>query len=65
MSIVNDTQVLATANIYEQDLGQVRLGQKVNVRVASLPDRLFTGTINRIGTVVRVPSQQLIILGCE
>lgn len=52
MSIVNDTQVLATANIYEKDLGQIRLGQKVNVRVASLPDRLFTGTINRIGTVV-------------
>jgi membrane fusion protein, heavy metal efflux system len=52
MSIVNDTQVLATANIYEKDLGQIRLGEKVNVRVASLPDRLFTGTINRIGTVV-------------
>lgn len=52
MSIVNDLQVLATANIYERDLGKVRLGQKVNVRVASLPDRLFTGTINRIGTVV-------------
>jgi membrane fusion protein, heavy metal efflux system len=52
MSIVNDLQVLATANIYEKDLGQIRLGEKVNVRVASLPDRLFTGTINRIGTVV-------------
>ena len=52
MSIVNDTQVLATANIYEKDLGKIRLGQKVNVRVASLPDRLFTGTISRIGTVV-------------
>jgi membrane fusion protein, heavy metal efflux system len=52
MSIVNDLQVLATANIYEQDLGQIRLGEKVNVRVASLPNRLFTGTINRIGTVV-------------
>ncbi len=52
MSIVNDAQVLATANIYEKDLGQVRLGQKVSVRVASLPERLFAGTISRIGTVV-------------
>ena len=52
MSIVNELQVLATANIYEKDLGQVRLGQKVNVRVASLPERLFTGTISRIGNVV-------------
>jgi membrane fusion protein, heavy metal efflux system len=52
MSIVNDAQVLATANIYERDLAQIRVGQKVNVRVASLPERLFTGTISRIGTVV-------------
>jgi membrane fusion protein, heavy metal efflux system len=52
MSIVNDLQVLATANIYEKDLGQIRLGQKVNVRVASLPDRLFSGSISQIGTVV-------------
>ncbi len=52
MSIVNDTQVLATANIYEQDLSKVRLGQKVTVRVASLPTQLFTGTISRLGSVV-------------
>ncbi len=52
MSIVNDTQVIATANIYERDLGKIKLGQKVNIRVASLPNRLFTGTIDRIGTIV-------------
>ena len=52
MSIVNDTQVLATANIYEQDLGRVKLGQKVAIRVASLPDRSFIATVSRIGTVV-------------
>jgi membrane fusion protein, heavy metal efflux system len=52
MSIVNESQVLATANIYEKDLSKVRLGQKVNVRVASLPAHLFTGTISRLGSVV-------------
>lgn len=52
MSIVNDTQAIATANIYERDLGQIKLGQQMNIRVASLPNRLFTGRINRIGSVV-------------
>jgi membrane fusion protein, heavy metal efflux system len=52
MTIVNDLQVLATANIYEKDLAKVRVGQQVNVRVVSLPGRLFSGTISRIGTAV-------------
>ncbi len=52
MSIVNDGEVLATANIYEKDLNRVRVGQKVHVRVASIPNRLFTGTISRLGAVV-------------
>lgn len=52
MTIVNDGEVLATANIYEKDLNRVRMGQKVYVRVASIPDRLFTGTISRVGAVV-------------
>ncbi len=52
MSIVNDSEVLATANIYEQDLNRVRVGQKVYVRVSSMPTRLFTGTISRLGAVV-------------
>jgi membrane fusion protein, heavy metal efflux system len=60
MSIVNDEEVLATANIYEQDLNRVRVGQKVHVRVSSLPvgeasrneHRLFTGTISRLGAIV-------------
>jgi cobalt-zinc-cadmium efflux system membrane fusion protein len=52
MGIVNDGEVLATANIYEQDLNRVGVGQKVQVRVSSIPDRWFTGTISRVGAVV-------------
>lgn len=52
MTIVNDSRVFATANIYEKDLAQVKLGQQVKVKVASLPNRTFTGTITRIGSVV-------------
>jgi len=52
MSIVNDTQVFATANIYEKDLNKIQSGQQVNVKIAALPDRIFTGRIAVIGSVV-------------
>ncbi len=52
MTIVNDTRVFATANIYEKDLDKVKMGQGVSVKVASLPNRSFTGRIAVIGSVV-------------
>ncbi|MEG4942393.1 efflux RND transporter periplasmic adaptor subunit [Microcoleus sp. F4-D5] len=52
MTIINDSGVLATANIYEKDLNKVKMGQRVRVKIASLPDRTFEGRITRIGSVV-------------
>ncbi|HAX77013.1 MAG TPA: efflux RND transporter periplasmic adaptor subunit, partial [Cyanobacteria bacterium UBA11372] len=52
MTIVNDSRVFATANIYEKDLGKVKIGHKVSVNVASLPNQTFKGTITVIGSVV-------------
>ena len=52
MTIINDSQVFATANIYEKDLSKVKMGQRVRVKIASLPDRTFEGRITRIGSVV-------------
>jgi membrane fusion protein, heavy metal efflux system len=52
MTIVNDSRVFATANIYEKDLERLRSGQQILVRIASLPDRTFTGRITVIGSVV-------------
>ena len=52
MTIVNDTQVFATANIYEKDLNKVKIGQRVRIKVASLPNRIFEGKITRIGSLV-------------
>lgn len=52
MTIVDDRIVLATANIYEKDLSQVSLGQRVRVTVSSLPDQVFEGRITTIGAVV-------------
>ena len=53
MSLLNDSRVFATANIYEKDLNQVKQGQEVRVKVANLPDRTFTGKITLIGSSVQ------------
>ncbi len=52
MTIQNDSRVYATANIYEKDLGKIEKNQRVNVRVANLPNQIFTGEITFIGSVV-------------
>jgi membrane fusion protein, heavy metal efflux system len=52
MSISDDRVVLVTANIYERDLGRIKLGQQVAVKVPGAGDKVFPGQISRIGTVV-------------
>jgi membrane fusion protein, heavy metal efflux system len=52
MTITDDRQVLVTANIYERDLAQVKIGQQVKVKVASAGTKAFSGRISRIGTIV-------------
>ncbi|MEG5033011.1 efflux RND transporter periplasmic adaptor subunit [Microcoleus sp. AT3-D2] len=59
MSILNDSSVFATANIYEKDLNQIQSGQKVRVKIASFPNRTFTGIINLIGSVVEGESRAI------
>jgi membrane fusion protein, heavy metal efflux system len=49
MTITNDQQVMATANIYEKDLGKIKLGQDARVKVGN---EVFAGIISRIGTSV-------------
>lgn len=52
MTIINDSRVFATANIYEKDLDRVKIGQKITLKVASIPERSFSGRISRVGTAV-------------
>lgn len=52
MTILNNSRVWATANIYEKDLEKVKIGQQAIAKVASLPNRTFTGKIAVIGSVV-------------
>ena len=57
MTILNDSRVWATANIYEKDLNNVKNGQLVNVKVASLPNQTFRGRITVIGSVVEAQTR--------
>ncbi|NJR25818.1 MAG: efflux RND transporter periplasmic adaptor subunit [Richelia sp. CSU_2_1] len=57
MSILNDSSVFATANIYEKDLDRVKQGQELTVKIASLPNRTFQGKISFIGSTVEGESR--------
>jgi cobalt-zinc-cadmium efflux system membrane fusion protein len=39
-------------DVYEHDLGNVRLGQKADIRLNAYPDQIFSGTISNIGPVL-------------
>jgi membrane fusion protein, heavy metal efflux system len=52
MTILDDNRVYAAANIYEKDLAKVKIGQRVSLKVASVPDRTFNGKITLINSVV-------------
>ncbi len=51
MTIVNDRQVMASANIYEKDLSQVRIGQSVQIKVSG-DNTSFVGKVTAIGATV-------------
>ncbi|BAZ14718.1 hypothetical protein NIES4071_65620 [Calothrix sp. NIES-4071] len=52
MTISNDSRVFATANIYEKDLGKIKVGQRIGAKVASSPNTTFSGRISRVGALV-------------
>ncbi len=61
MTIIDDRQVLVTANIYERDLERVSIGRQVAVKAAGVRDKLFSGQISRIGTVVDPQSRAVAV----
>ncbi|HXX15084.1 MAG TPA: efflux RND transporter periplasmic adaptor subunit [Candidatus Eremiobacteraceae bacterium] len=46
------TYVWVLCDVYENDLGNVRVGEKADVRLNAYPDKVFTGTINNVGPVL-------------
>ncbi len=52
ISVVDSQEVLATANIPEQDLGQVKVGQQVRVKVSGIANKTFVSRIAQIDPTV-------------
>jgi len=52
MTIINDRSVQVSANIYEKDLNQIQMGQRVRVKINGLSGRVFEGRLSVIGAVV-------------
>src|SRR5580700_5021826 len=46
------SSVWILCDVYENDLGNVRLGEKADIRLNAYPDQVFTGTISNIGPVM-------------
>jgi membrane fusion protein, heavy metal efflux system len=46
------SQVWILCDVYENDLSNVRLGEKTDIRLNAFPDRVFTGTISNIGPIL-------------
>jgi cobalt-zinc-cadmium efflux system membrane fusion protein len=46
------TYVWIICDVYENDLSNVHLGEKADIRLNAYPDQVFTGTINNIGPVL-------------
>jgi membrane fusion protein, heavy metal efflux system len=46
--ISDRSEMVVLAKVYEEDLGQVRLGQEAHVRVLSYPQKVFSGKVTLI-----------------
>jgi len=44
--------VWIVCDVYENDLANVRLGDKADIRLAAYPDKVFVGTVSNIGPVL-------------
>lgn len=52
LTIVNGNDVQVSANIFEKDIKQVQIGQRVRVKANGVPDQTFEGRVTVIGAVV-------------
>lgn len=55
------SEVLAIGRVFEGQIGQVRVGQKVRVRVPSYPKEAFEGQVERLGGKLDATSRSLAV----
>lgn len=51
----------ATANIYESDMSRVKIGERISVKVAAIPNDAFTGAVSFISSSVDPVSRVLLV----
>lgn len=51
-TVMDLTKVWVLIDVYERDINQVKIGQKVEARVTSYPDKSFNGVVENIGALV-------------
>jgi cobalt-zinc-cadmium efflux system membrane fusion protein len=57
--VADIARLWAQAEVYEADLGRVRVGQPARLRVASYPDREFTGRVVRLADAIEPEKRTL------
>ena len=59
--IVDLSEVLAIGRLFEGQIGQVSVGQKVRVRVPSYPRQIFEGVVERLGGKLEPQTRSLAV----
>ncbi len=52
LTIADLSHVWVVCDVYENDLSTVRVGEQAEIRLSAFPDKLLTGTISDIGTIL-------------
>ncbi|MBI4852296.1 MAG: HlyD family efflux transporter periplasmic adaptor subunit [Acidobacteria bacterium] len=64
--IANISELRAVVAVSEKEITQVRLGSNVRIRIRSLVDQVFNGTVSYIGTEATIkPENNLRVYNCE
>lgn len=59
LELADLTEVLAVGHVFEGQIGRVRIGQKVRLRVPSYPDAAFDGAVERVGSALDPATRSL------
>ena len=63
LTVADISSVWVLAGVYERDLAHVRLGQPVDIRIASFPEEIFRGRITYVSDVIE-PSTRTARVRC-
>jgi multidrug efflux pump subunit AcrA (membrane-fusion protein) len=61
LEVADLSEVLAVGRVFEGQIGQVSVGQKVRVRVPSYPEEVFDGVVERLGGKLEAESRSLAV----